>query len=224
LTVSAAASLTNAFRELARVHEAHHPDTRVLLNFGGSGALLQQIANGAPVDVFVSADRETMDRAVAERLVGPARDFVANSLVLAVPADGGLTVTSLQQLAQTRLARIAIGNPATVPAGRYAMRALTVAGLHEGMTERLIHTQHVRQALDYLARGEVDAAFVYSSDLLAMPGRVRLAFELPLDPPVRYPVAPVRDSAQPAEAARFIDFLFSDECQAILRRHGFRSP
>src|SRR5690606_14296823 len=166
LTVSAAASLTGAFQDIARAYQARHPEVRVRLNLGGSGALLQQIAKGAPVDVFATADQETMDLAAQQRLIEPAsrRDFARNALVLVVPADSSHRIDSLAALARPDIRRIALGNPASVPAGRYANEALRAAGLGEALRNRVIHTQNVRQSLAYVARGEVDAGFVYATD------------------------------------------------------------
>lgn len=226
LTVSAAASLSEAFNEIASRFEAEHPDHDVQLNFGASGALLQQIRAGAPVDVFASADGGTMDRAAAEGLIVTTRrrDFAGNTLVLAVPADAMDPPTDLAALAAPRIRRIALGQPDSVPAGRYAREALQVAGLWDALSPRLIPAQNVRQALDYVARGEVDAAFVYATDLAAQPGRVLRAFDVPLNAPIRYPIAPVADSREPEAAAAFVRFVLSDEGQAVLRRHGFLAP
>ena len=226
LTVSAAASLTGALRDIARDYQSLHPEVRVLLNVGGSGALLQQIAKGAPVDVFASADQETMDQAAGQNLIESAsrRDFARNALVLVVPRDSTLHLARLADLAQPGVERFALGNPASVPAGRYAVRALEAAGLRSALQDKMIHTQNVRQALDYVARGEVAAGFVYATDARAMPERVTVAFPVPLDTAIRYPVARTRDSAQAAEAGRFIDYLLSPAGQAILARHGFDLP
>ncbi|HTN29918.1 MAG TPA: molybdate ABC transporter substrate-binding protein [Pseudomonas sp.] len=226
LTVSAAASLTGAFRDIAQGYQGLHPEVRVLLNFGGSGALQQQIAKGAPVDVFASADQETMDQAAGRDLIDAVsrRDFARNALVLVVPRDSTLRLAQLADLAQPGVERFALGNPASVPAGRYAMRALEAAALRPALQDKMIHTQSVRQALDYVARGEVAAGFVYATDARAMPDRVAVAFSVPLDTAIRYPVARTRDSAQAAEAGRFIDYLLSPAGQAILARHGFDLP
>lgn len=226
LTVSAAASLGEAFTELATRFEARHPGTKVQTNFGSSGALLQQIAAGAPVDVFASADGETMDRAAAANLINAAmrRDFSGNTLILVVPADARKAPDNLEALRDPSLRRIAIGQPDAVPAGRYAREALQAAGLWDALSPRLVPAQNVRQALDYVARGEVDAAFVYATDLAAQPDRVRRAFEVPLVAPIRYPIAPVTDSRQADAAEAFVRFVLSDEAQRVLRRRGFLAP
>lgn len=226
LTVSAAASLTNAFKEIAASYEAQHRNTKVLLNFGASGALLQQISRGAPVDVFASADQETMDSAEGQGLIaaGERQNFVRNTLVLVVPHDGGLSPAHLEDLARPAVQRIAIGNPATVPAGRYARRALDAAGLWPAVSAKAINTRNVRQALDYVARGEVEAGFVYATDAAMLKDEVRVAFEVPLDIAIVYPMARVADSAHADEAKRFMAYVLSADGQAILGRYGFRKP
>ncbi len=226
VTVSAASSLTNAFKDIAQAYETAHPGTHVLLNFGASGALLQQIAKGAPVDVFASADRETMDMAVAQRLVtsNARRDFARNGLVLVVPRGSTLSMTRLRDLGQPSVRWIAIGNPASVPVGRYTRHALNAAKLWPTLSTKVITTQNVRQSLDYVARGEVDAGFVYATDAALMPGKVKVAFEVPLEVAIRYPIAPIADSANTAEANRFIAYVLSPAGQAILAKYGFRKP
>jgi len=226
LTVSAAASLTNALREIAPLFEAAHRGTKVQLNFGASGALLQQIAKGAPVDVFASADQETMDQAQAHGLIPAAerRDVVSNTLVVIVPARGGRAPRTLTDLTQAGYARIAIGLPASVPVGRYTRSVLEGAGLWSAIAPKTIGAQNVRQALDYVARGEVDAGFVYATDAALMPDRVRVAMTVPTPRPVRYPVAPLKAAPQPALARQFVAFLTGDAARAVFARHGFGQP
>jgi molybdate transport system substrate-binding protein len=226
LIVSAASSLTDAFREVAGNYQAAHPGTRVLLNFGASGALLQQMARGAPVDVFASADQTTMDLAVERELVqaGARRDFAGNALVIVVPGDSRQEISRLEDLLVAGVHRIAVSNPASVPAGRYARQALETAGLWSQAQARVVGTQSARQSLDYVARGEVDAAFVYRTDASSMPGRVRIALEMPLATAIRYPIAPAADSGDGAEALRFVDYVLSPGGQAVLGRHGFLAP
>lgn len=226
LTVSAAASLTNAFRELGQIFEASHPGTRVHLNFAASGTLLMQIARGAPVDVFASADQETMDQAQEQSLVRAAerRDFVSNRLVLIVPASAQRAPAALEDLLQPQYVRIAIGLPASVPAGRYAKGALEHAKLWAALEPKIIGTQNVRQSLDYVARGEVDAGFVFSTDAALMPEKVRIALMVPTGVPVRYPVAPVAGSPNAGLARSFVDFLVGDAAQEVLARYGFGKP
>lgn len=226
LTVSAASSLTNVFRDIARHYEARHPGNTIRLNFAASGTLLQQMTRGAPVDVLATADQDTMDQAEAKGLVvaSERRNFARNTLVVIVPVDSRLRLNRLQDMVRSDIRRVAMGNPASVPAGRYALRALQESGAWPALQSRIIHTQNVRQSLDYVARGEVDAGFVYATDPLAQAENVRVAFTVPLDTPVHYPAAPATDSAN-AEAARlFVCYLLSPEAQALLARAGFHQP
>ncbi|MCD9086981.1 molybdate ABC transporter substrate-binding protein [Stenotrophomonas sp. SY1] len=226
LTVSAASSLTESFREIAAAYEKAHPGTHVDLNFAASGVLLQQIARGAPVDVFASADEETMDKAAGQGLLsdGSRQVFASNSLWVVVPPQVRQRPASLADLAKPAVQRVAIGNPDSVPVGRYARGALQQAGLWTAVQAKTISTQNVRQSLDYVARGEVDAGFVYATDAQAMPDRVQRAFQVPVASGIHYPLALVKGSANAVQARGFIAFVRSAEGQAILRRHGFGSP
>jgi molybdate transport system substrate-binding protein len=228
LTVSAAASLTNALRDLAPGFEAAHPGTKVQFNFAASGALLQQIAKGAPVDVFASADQETMDQAQTQKLLeaGQRRDFASNTLVVIVPTRAAASATpkSITDLAQPAYPRIAIGLPASVPVGRYTRSVLQAAGLWTAIEPRMIGAQNVRQALDYVARAEVEAGFVYATDAALMPDKVKVAFRVPTATPVLYPAAPIAGSPNAALARQFVDYLVSAPARAVLAKHGFGKP
>ncbi len=226
LTVSAAASLTNAFNEIGLAFEAAHPGTRVQFNYAASGALLQQIAKGAPVDVFASADQETMNRAEQQKLVKPGTraNFVTNSLVVIVPQDASSAPKALADLNAPAIKRVAIGVSASVPVGRYTKAVLEKANLWAAIEAKMIGAQSVRQALDYVARGEVDAGFVYSTDAAVMRDKVRVAFSVPTDTPVLYPIAPVAASTQAAAAQKFVAYLTSPAGQGVLAKHGFGKP
>ena len=226
LTVSAAASLGNAFKELALGFEAQHPGHRVLLNFGASDALLAQISKGAPVDVFASADQETMDRAEAQKALVPGtrHNFVGNRLVLVTPAVGTSVVRTLADLPLPAVQRVALGKPEGVPAGRYAKGALEAAKLWAAVAPKAVYASSVRQALDYVARGEVDAGFVYATDAAAQPDKVRVLSVVPTEMPIRYPIAAVAGGGNVNMARQFIDFVRSSAGQAVLARHGFQKP
>jgi molybdate transport system substrate-binding protein len=223
LVVSAASSLTNAFREIGKAFEASHPGTTVVFNFAASDILLAQLAQGAPADVFAAADQDAMDRAEAQHLLSPGsrRNFAGNRLVLIVPAMAE-SVRDLAELAAPRFRRIAVGSPQTVPAGRYAREALGVAGLWGPLAPKLVYTQNVRQALDYVARGEADAGFVYATDPLAAPLPVRIARDVATATPILYPLAVVAGTRQGALAAAFAAYVTDAPGQRILARHGFR--
>lgn len=222
LTVSAAASLTESFKAIGVRFEAKHPGAQIRFNFAASGALLQQIANGAPVDVFASADQDTMDRGAMLWLAGTRRDFAANALVLVTPPDG--SARQISDLALPTVHRIAVGKPASVPAGRYAQQALAGLQLWEPLQAKLVFADNVRQVLDYVARGEVEAGFVYRSDATLLPGKVRVAGVATGHTPIRYPVAVVKDSRHPELARDFVAFLAGAEAQALLRQAGFDAP
>lgn len=226
ITVSAAASMTNALRDIAPLFEAAHPGSKLQFNFGASGALLAQIAKGAPADVFVSADQETMDQAQAQGLVKAAqrKDVVSNSLVVIVPSAATKAPAALAELAQPGYARIAIGLPASVPVGRYTKGVLEAAQLWAGVEPKMIGASSVRQALDYVARAEVDAGFVYATDAALMPDKVKVAFTVPTAKRILYPVAALAAAPNAAEAARFVDFLFTPAAQAVLAKYGFGRP
>lgn len=226
LTVSAAASLTDAFKAIAPRFEASHPGNRLRLNFAASGLLLQQIAQGAPVDVFASADAATMDRAAAQKLIvrDTRRNFASNALVLVCLAEGTPTVQALADLADGRVKRVAVGKPASVPAGRYTQQALESAHLLPGLNAKLVFADNVRQVLDYVQRGEVDAGFVYRSDAELWPGKLRIVATVGGHDPIAYPVAVVSDSRQGLLAREFVAFLDSAEVRSILSRHGFSTP
>lgn len=226
LKVSAASSLSNAFKDIAQAYQSQYPDTKIQLNFAASGALLQQLAKGAPVDVLATADQETMDEAAKQGLIlaKERKDFVRNSLVLIQPITSTFKISRLDDLQQAGIKRIAIGNPASVPVGRYAQQALKTARLLPALEGKLINTQNVRQSLDYVARDEVDAGFVYATDAAIMPDKVKVALQLPLTQAITYPVAVTKDSTNQAEAKRFVQFLNSAPAQAILSKYGFQKP
>lgn len=226
LTVSAAASLTNAIRDIAPLFEHAHPGTKVRLNFGASGALLQQIAKGAPVDVFASADPETMNQAQAQGLIKTERrrNFASNGLVVIVARHASKTPEGLTDLTHPTYARIAMGLPASVPVGRYTKAVLEGARLWSAIEPKMVGANNARQALNYVARAEVDAGFVYASDAELMADKVKVAFNVPTSQPIRYPVAPLSGAPNAEAAARFVDFLFTAPAQAVLAKYGFGKP
>lgn len=228
ITVSAAVSLSNAFGEIGKAFEkASNGRHKVLFNFGASGGLLQQIARGAPVDVFASADLDTMDRAEKQNLIyrDSRGNFVSNRLVLAVPAKSTVTLGALQELTAVGVQRIAMGIPESVPVGRYTKGVLEAAGLWDTLRPKMIYGQNVRQCLDYVARGEVDAGFVYATDALLMKDRMRVALTLPTTTPIRYPIAVVKGNGQEKPAREFVSFVLTDPvARKVLEKYGFLAP
>lgn len=226
LVVSAAASLTNAFKELAPLFEAQHPGTKVLLNFGASDALVQQVAKGAPVDVLASADQDAMDKADAQKLLTPEsrKNFAGNSLVLIKPNDSTLTIATVADLTQANVKRVAMGNPASVPVGRYTQHALERAKLWTALEPKAIYAQSVRQSLDYVARGEVDAGFVYNTDAAIQKDKVRVVTTVPSETAITYPIATIASSKNGELGRHFIDYTLSTAGKAVLAKYGFLKP
>jgi len=226
LTVSAAASLTDAFKEIGKKFESGKPGTIVRFNFAASGVLIQQIAQGAPVDVFASADQATMTRGVQSKLIDPdtCRDFAANAVVLVVPAQGASVVKAVADLPKPEVKRIAIGKTDTVPVGRYTKQALDSANLWSALAPKFVQADSVRQVLDYVARGEVEAGFVYATDAALMAEKVKVAQTATGHAAVTYPVAVVAESKQKALAKDFVEYLRSPAAQEVLVRYGFTKP
>ena len=226
LTVSAAASLTQAFQAIGQAYEKAHPGSKITFNFAASGPLLAQIQQGAPVDVFASADQETMNRAATAKLLadGTRADFAHNTLVVIVPSSAAKAPQALPDLAGVGFKRIATGTPTTVPAGRYTMEAVQKAGLTGALQPRWIFGESVRQVLNYVARGEVDAGFVYRTDALVERDKTRIAFTAPTTTPVRYPIAAIAASKNAEGAQQFIRFVRSPAGGEILERFGFSKP
>jgi molybdate transport system substrate-binding protein len=223
LIVSAAASLTNALKEVAGQFEKTHPGVKIVCNFAASGVLLQQMDKGAPVDVFAAADQKTMNQAQEKKLImaKTRKNFVSNRLVLIVPLDSKLVLGGLQDLAKPEVKRVAVGNPATVPAGRYAQEALVQAGLWDKLTPKLIFAESVRQVLDYVRRGEVDTGFVYSTDAAIARGKVKVMQTVPGHTPILYPIAVTASTGKQALAKNFLDFVLSPAAQEIFKKYGF---
>ncbi|MDR7267974.1 molybdate transport system substrate-binding protein [Pelomonas saccharophila] len=224
LTVSAAASLADAFKEIGPRFEASKPGASLRFNFAASGVLLQQIAQGAPVDVLVSADHDTMNRGADQKLIatGTRRDFASNTLVLVAPPDS--PVKRVDDLSLPTVKRIAVGKVASVPVGRYIQQALGTAQLWSALSPKLVFADNVRQVLDYVARGEVQAGFVYRTDAEIAKDKVRVVATVGGHTPITYPAAVVADSRQAALARDFVVFLGSAEAQAILAKYGFGKP
>jgi molybdate transport system substrate-binding protein len=226
LTVSAAASLTNAFPEIGKVFEKQHPGIKIIYNFAASGPLLQQIAQGAPVDVFASADQKTMNQAVDKGLIVVAsrKNFVSNALVLIAPEKSALPLAALKDLAAPEIKRVALGNPETVPVGRYTREALEKAGLWDKLSPKFILAESVRQVLDYVSRGEVDTGFVYSTDAAVAKGKVKVIQTVTEHAPILYPIAVTESTGKQALARSFVDFVLSPPAQEIFSKFGFGKP
>jgi molybdate transport system substrate-binding protein len=234
LVVFAAASLTEAFEELAADFEVAHPGVRVVYNFAGSQQLAQQLEQGAPADVFASANGRQMQAAIdAGRVISATQQvFAANWLVVVVPSSNPAGLVGLQGLANPGLKLVLAAQE--VPVGGYSLDFLRQASAAPGFTAAYSPTvianvvsyeENVKAVLSKVALGEADAGIVYTSD--APPGAAGLArIEIPdaLNVVARYPIAPIVDAAQPELARQFVDHVLSAQGQAILAKHGFREP
>lgn len=228
LTLSVAISMKDAVEELGRRFTASRTGTVLRYNFGSSGELQKQIEAGAPIDVFISAAQRQMDELEKRGLIVTAtrRTFARNVLTVVKPADSRVDITKPGDLLNPGVTRIVIGNPKTVPVGQYAEESLRALGLWDRLAPKLVFAENVRQALDYVARGEVDAGFVYATDAAIRADRVKEAFRPAEDTyrPVTYPAAVVKDSKEPALAQAFLDLLMSAEGRAVLTKLGFQPP
>jgi len=225
IVVSAAMSLKSAFEEIGVRSASAAGALQPVFNFGASGDLLAQIRGGAPVDVFAAAAVKDMDVLEAEGalLPGTRIDFAANEIVLIVPAASDSGVSSFADLARPAIARIALVNPKTGPAGRYAEEVFASAGIADLVRPKLVLAENVRQVLDYVARGEVDAGVVYATDATTRPQEVKAAAAAPAGShrPVVYPIAVIKGSTRPEAAKAFLAAVRSEAGQTILTRYGF---
>ena len=226
LTLSVAISMRVVIQELGRTFKAARPGVVLHYNFGASGDLQKQIEAGAPVDLFVSAAQRQMDELESQGLIvaSTRRAFARNVLTVIKPADSRVDIAKAMDLAEPRVGRIVIGNPRTVPVGQYAEESLRAQGLWERVRPKLVFAENVRQALEYVARGEVEAGFVYTTDAATQKSAVKETFRPPEDTyrPVTYPAAVVAASKQAALARAFLELLTSQEGQAVLARLGFQ--
>ncbi len=227
ITISAAISLKNGFEEIGKILEEKHPGTKVRFNFGATGDLARQIEAGAPVDVFASAAQKDMDQIDQKGLIasGTRMNFAGNSVVLVQSSLSKVRIERFEDLQKPEMKKIVIGNPKSVPAGRYAEEVLKYLNLWEVVKDKLIFAEHVRQALDYVARNEVDAALVYSTDAMIRPGEVRIVMKAPdrSHQPIVYPIGIVKESKNQPLAKEFITLVLSTEGRNLLKKYGFET-
>lgn len=223
LNVFAAASLSDALREIAKAYEPASGD-KLRFNLAASNALALQIKQGAPADIFFSADDAKMDELAQGGLIlpGTRRSLLSNTLVIVVNADRGAAIAAPADLAQPGLGRIALAEPHTVPAGIYAKAWLQKADLWRKITGRIVPTENVRACLAAVEAGNADAGIVYKTDAL-ISKKVKIVHEVARadGPRISYPLAIVKDSKQPDAARRFAAYLAGPEARAVFARFGF---
>lgn len=223
VTIFAAASLADALQEVGTAYHTTSGDT-LRYNFAASNALARQIKEGAPADLFLSADEEKMnDLARGDFIVeGSRQRLLSNTLVIVVRADDRSTLRDAEGLLAPDVRRIALGETQTVPAGIYARKYLETVGLWDQLKNKVVPTESVRAALSAVESGNVSAGIVYRTDAL-ISTKVRVAFEVPADvgPRITYPVAIIKKSRQPEAAHAFARYLQSAEAKAIFQKFGF---
>ena len=226
VNVFAAASLTDSLKEIAAAYEKRTGD-KIVFNFGASSFLARQIEEGAPADIFFSADEAKMDGLEKKGLLvkETRKSRLSNSLVIVVATDSPLQISSAQDLVQTKIKRIALADPATVPAGIYAKQYLEKLGLWVAVEPRVVPTDNVRAALSAVESGNVEAGIVYKTDA-GISKKVKIAYEVAREegPVISYPVAVLKDSRQLDAAKRFLKELDSDDAARVFGKFGFIVP
>ena len=223
LTIHAASSLTDAMKEISAAYEKESGN-KVRLNFDASSILARQIEEGAPADVFLSADEMKMDALEKAGYLAPGtrKTLLSNTLVIVVPFDSTLTIQSTADLAGDEVKKIAISQPSSVPVGIYSKEYLSKLGLWDKLASKVVPTQNVRASLAAVESGNVEAGFVYKTDAL-ISKKVKVACEIPANagPAIRYPVAVLTTSKEPEAAKKFVAYLESEPALAIFRKYGF---
>ncbi len=223
VTVFAAASLTESLKEIATTYERQSGD-KVIFNFGASSTLARQIEEGAPADVFFSADEAKMDGLDKKGLIvkETRKSRLSNVLVIVVAADGGAAIESAKDLAGDKVKRLALAEPKTVPAGIYARQYLQKQNLWAAVEPKVIPTENVRAALSAVEAGNADAGIVYKTDA-AISRKVRIAYKVPSGdgPDISYPMAVTTESKQPEAAKAFLEHLRTDKAEKVFEKYGF---
>ncbi|WP_134705175.1 molybdate ABC transporter substrate-binding protein [Ammoniphilus sp. YIM 78166] len=224
LMVSSAASLTDALHELKPLFEEQHPHISLVINFGSSGKLAKQIEQGAPSDVFLSASKKDMDTLEAGDFIRKETraDFSKNKLVLITNLDKPMEASSFESIPVDQIQHMAIGEPDTVPAGRYAKEALERIGLWPALQGKLVLGSDVRQVLTYVSSGNADLGVVYASDAVTTP-KIKILAEANSDwhQPIVYPGAVITASSHQEEAQAFMTFLLGKQGRETLVKYGF---
>lgn len=225
LNISAAASLKEVMADLETEYNKSNENVTLVVNYGSSGSLQQQIEQGAPCDLFISAGQKQMNtlKEKGSLLDDTIKDLVENSLVL-VEANG-VDITSFDDLKSDKVKHIAVGEPESVPAGKYADEVLTNTGIKDSVSDKLVFAKDVKEVLAWVASGNADVGFVYLSDALSSDSVkiVENVDEVNEHSSITYPVSVIKDSNNIDEAKKFEDFLFTDAAQKIFEKYGYKS-
>ncbi|WP_407313180.1 molybdate ABC transporter substrate-binding protein [Desulfosporosinus sp. SB140] len=223
--VSAAASLQNSLDELKKDYEQKNSNVKLTINYGASGTLQQQIEQGAPVDLFISAGKAQVDALEKKNLIDKDSrvDLLGNDLVLITGKDN-TKVTSLDDLTKSTVGQISIGTPKSVPAGQYAQEALTNLKLWDSLQPKLVMAKDVTSVLNYVETGNADAGFVYKSDAQSST-KVKVVAAVPANSykPVVYPAAIIAATKNKQAASDFLKYLQGPDAQQVFAKYGFKS-
>lgn len=223
LTISAAASLKESLEEVQEIYTKDHENIYLNYNLGASGALQQQIEQGAPVDIFISASSKQMDALQQKSLLitETRKNLIKNKIVLIAPKES-TAISDFKDLGSDRVKKVALGQPESVPIGKYAQEVLTFFKISDKVKPKAIFAKDVRQVLNYVERGETDAGIVYSTDAIGS-GKVKIVAIAPDNShsPVIYPVAVIKDSKNIPESKEFVEFLASEQAEAVFAKYGF---
>ncbi|MEM9506451.1 MAG: molybdate ABC transporter substrate-binding protein [Cyanobacteria bacterium P01_E01_bin.35] len=225
LTISAAASLQDVIQDLGNLYGQQMPQVKLTFNFGSSGSLRLQIEQGAPVDVYISAAEQHMDSLEQKNLLlsNTRHNLLKNELVL-ITAQNNTKIDQFSQLPSSAVGKIAIGNPDSVPAGKYAKEVLDSLKLPKSLESKFVFAKDVRQVLAYVETGNVEVGMVYRTDA-RISKQVKIIETAPINShaPIVYPTAVIRHSKQIASAKDFIQFLLSNDARNIFADYGFIS-
>jgi molybdate transport system substrate-binding protein len=224
LNISAASSLSTVLKAIDTTYTQANPNVTILLNTAASGTLQQQIENGAPADIFLSAAAANMDALQKENLIvmGSRKNLLNNTLVLIVPTGSTLGLTGISDLATSKILKIAVGDPASVPAGTYASLAFTELGITSAVQSKLVLCANVTQVLTTVASGNVDAGLVYSTDALSST-QVKVVAQAPADinAQIVYPEGVLSGSRNPDSAQAYLNYLSGSSAAALFIQYGF---
>ena len=223
ILVAAAASLTDVMKEIGGAYETRSKNT-VKFNFGPSSGLARQIEEGAPVDIFFSADLPQMDSLDKNGRLEPGtrKNLLSNQLVIIVPAESKLAISSPKDLLKADVKKIALAEPSSVPVGVYSSKYLTDEGLWDQVKPKVVPVQDVRATLAAVESGNVEAGFVYKTDA-AVSKKVKIVYEVPIDkgPKIIYPVAIVKESKRKDAARDFMNYVQSSAAKDAFKKYGF---
>jgi molybdate transport system substrate-binding protein len=225
LTISAAASLTDSMKEIQKIFTKKYSHIILNFNFGASGTLQQQIEQGAPVDLFLSAGTKQIQALADKKLIEKTRNLVTNELVLIAPDVVTSSINKIEDLSKSEVKYIAIGQPDSVPAGNYAKQSLMYYKLWDNLQSKIVLAKDVRQVLTYVETGNSDAGIVYKTDAISSAKvKVILTFDQKSYSPIQYPIGIIKTSKHPKESQQLFDFLQSKEANEVFLKFGFSLP